>query len=414
MQEDGLMDTTGALPERVLDRLEALQRFVARPAVMDAIIVLLVLGFAGAQEENAPHAWTSVLNLALALPLLGRRRRPALVFAVIAAVALVQWRSGTQAGGDAAVLVALFTLGEYERRRRLIAAGVVIAEIGVVLAVARWAPADHRIGAGILLTGTVTAAWVLGVYMRTRRAYLSSVLERAATAEHERDQQALLAVVGERARISREMHDIVAHSLSVMIALSDGAAAAVDRDPEAARSTMGQASSLGRQALGEVRRLLGDAPSPGGPSAGSPGEPSAADLAPQPGIAQLEDLIAQVRAAGLAVELRVTGEQPELPPGVQLAVYRMIQEALTNVLKHAPDATRAVIDLRYRSGGIDLDVDNDDKPSAAAATSAPAGRGLAGMRERVAGFGGTLASGRRPDGGWRVAAHLPLVEVPAR
>jgi signal transduction histidine kinase len=99
---------------------------------------------------------------------------------------------------------------------------------------------------------------------------------------------------------------------------------------------------------------------------------------------------------------------------VQLAVYRMIQEALTNVLKHAPDASRAVIDLRYRSGGIDLDVDNDDQPSAAAATSTTAGRGLAGMRERVAGFGGTLASGRRPDGGWRVAAHLPLVEVPAR
>jgi signal transduction histidine kinase len=408
MQEDGLMKVAGGLPERVLDRLEALQRFVARPAVMDGIIVLLVLGFAWAQEENAPHVWTSVINLALALPLLGRRRRPALVFAVIAGVALVQWRIGTQAGGDAAVLVALFTLGEYERRRRLIAAGVVIAEIGVVLAVARWAPHDHRIGAGLLLTGTVTAAWVLGVYLRTRRAYLSSVLERAATAEHERDQQALLAVAGERARISREMHDIVAHSLSVMIALSDGAAAAVDRDPEAARTTMGQASSLGRQALGEVRRLLGDAH--------SPGEPSIADLAPQPGIAQLDDLITQVRAAGLAVELRVNGEQPELAPGMQLAVYRMIQEALTNVLKHAPDATRAVISLRYRSDGIDLDVDNDDKPDPAATGPAgsPAGRGLAGMRERVAVFGGTIESGRRTDGGWRVVAHLPVHQVPAR
>lgn len=401
------MDVAGGTHGRVLDRLEGLQRLLARPAVMDALIVVVCLAFAWAQQDDDVHVWISVINLALVLPLLWRRRRPALVFTVIAAVALVQWYSGTQAGGDAAVLVALFSLGEYEQRRWLIAAAVVVAEIGVVLAVARWAPVEHRIGAGILITGTVTAAWVLGVYMRTRRAYLSSVLERAATAEHERDQQALLAVAGERARISREMHDIVAHSLSVMIALSDGAAAAVDGDPEAARTTMGQASSLGRQALGEVRRLLGDTP--------SPAELGIADLTPQPGIAQLDDLITQVRAAGLAVELRVTGEQPELAPGVQLAVYRMIQEALTNVLKHAPEATRAVISLRHRSDGIDLDVDNDDRSAPRdRPAGSPAGRGLAGMRERVAVFGGTLEAGRRADGGWRVAARLPLHQATAR
>lgn len=417
-QQDRPMDHARELLERALHHIHALRRMLARPVVMDVAVVLLVLLFARAQDINDLHkglaSWTGVFDLALALPLLWRRRQPGLVFAVIAAVALVQWLSRTQAGGDFAVLVALYALGGYEPRRRLIAAGVVIAQIGVVLATIRWTPADNQITTGILLTGTVTAAWVLGVYSRTRRAYLRSVLERAATAERERDQQALIAVASERARISREMHDIVAHSLSVMIALSDGAAAAVARDPQAARTTMGQTSDLGRQALGEIRRLLGDEHPPG--ASGEPG-----DLAPQPGIAQLDDLVAQVRAAGLMLDLVVTGQQPKLAPGAQLAIYRMIQEALTNVLKHAPAATHATVTLCYRSGGIDIEVENDDGPAPlhrpGAAVPAPptmAGRGLAGMRERAAVFGGTVKYGRRDDGGWRVVSHLTLEETPAR
>jgi signal transduction histidine kinase len=391
-------------------RLDALRHVIARPVVMDVGVVLAVLLFARAQEINDLEAslisWSGAFDLALALPLLWRRHRPSLVFAVIAAIALVQWLCHVQAGGDFAVLVGLYALGGYERRRRLIAAGVVIAQIGVVLAVLRWAPPDNRLNTGILITGTVTAAWLMGVYSRTRRAYLSSILERAATAERERDQQALLAVTSERARISREMHDIVAHSLSVMIALNDGAAAAMTRDPEAARTTISQSSTLGRQALGEIRRLLGDEHSPGTI------EPD--DLAPQPGLAQLDDLVAQVRAAGLLVDLVVAGRQPELAPGAQLAVYRMIQEALTNVLKHAPAATHATVTVAYRSGGIDIEVENDDEPTAHPAPVTTAGRGLAGMRERAAVFGGTISYGRSTNGSWRVVAHLPLNEpIPA-
>jgi signal transduction histidine kinase len=254
----------------------------------------------------------------------------------------------------------------------------------------------------------VTAALVLGVYSRTRRAYLVSVLDRATTAERERDQQSQLAAAGERARISREMHDIVAHSLSVMIALSDGAAATIRSDPEAAETTMGQASALGRQALGEVRRLLGDQ-HPAGDS------PDPLDLAPQPGIAQLDELVGRVRSAGLTVGFQVTGRQPDLAPGIQLAVYRMVQEALTNVLKHAPSATRATVALHYRPGEIEIQVENDDEsPPGAPAPAAGTGRGLAGMRERAAVFGGSIQAGRRADGGWRVVSHLPVDQVVPR
>ncbi|MGI4895855.1 MAG: sensor histidine kinase [Janthinobacterium lividum] len=404
------MDVIGGQPEPATGRLGVLRRFLRRPVLMDVVVVVLVLGLARAQEtEDLPGVytpWMSVFDLALALPLLWRRRRPALVFAIISLVALLQWLTATQAGGDFAVLVALFALGGYERRRRFIAAGVVVAQVGIVLAVLRWAPIEHRFSAATLLTGTVTAAWVLGVYTRTRRAYLSSVLERAATAERERDQQAMLAVAAERSRISQEMHDIVAHSLSVMIALSDGAGAAIERDPEAARTTMGQASALGRQALGEVRRLLSDEHTPNGLGDG--------EMVPQPGIAQIDDLVAQVRCAGLPVDLRVSGEPAELAPGAQLAVYRMIQEALTNVLKHAPAAEHATVSLRYHRGGVVLEVENDDTsaPQRRMVSLTSAGRGLTGMRERAAVFGGTVDFGRRNEGGWRIVSHLPLEEAP--
>jgi signal transduction histidine kinase len=406
------MDFAGRLQESARGRLEAFRRAITHPYVIDAGVVLMVLTFALAESGHDAHGHLTVqavgFGLALSLPLIWRRRRPGPVFTVIAAIALVQWLTETPLGADIAVLIALHALGSYEPRRWRLVAAVLVALLGVGLAVVRWAPAGEQITSTILLTGTVTAALVLGVYSRTRRAYLRSVLDRATTAERERDHQAQLAAAGERARISREMHDIVAHSLSVMIALSDGAAATIRSDPAAAETTMGQASALGRQALGEVRRLLGDEQ-----PAGEPQDPL--DLAPQPGIAQLDELVDRVRSAGLTVEFRVGGQQPDLPPGIQLAVYRMVQEALTNVLKHAPSATRARVALHYGSGVIDIQVENDDdSPPRAPAPEAGTGRGLAGMRERAAVFGGTIEVGRLVDGGWRVVSHLPVDEVGPR
>ena len=381
----------------------------ARRPVLDVLVVLFVLSFARGNEHwgddasNSLTATTWIIDLALILPLIGRRRWPAQVFGLIAAVALVQWLMNVQIGGDLAVLFSLYAVAAYETRRWAIIAAAAIAELGVVMAAIRWAPnaSANAFTNALLLTATTTAALALGFYFRTRRAYLASVLERAATAERERDQQALIATATERARISREMHDIVAHSLSVMIALGDGAAIAATRSPEDARAAMLQSSALGRQALGEMRRLLG----------GLNGDDIPADasaLTPQPGIADLDELIQQVRSAGPEVDLLIVGHPPDLAPGAQLTIYRMVQEALTNVLKHAPAATRATVTLRYGSTGVDIEVDNDDGGRPAVPTAAGPGHGLTGMRQRAAVFGGTVEAGRHSDGRWRVTTHLAL------
>ncbi len=374
--------------------------------VVDIAVVALTLVFGlgndlvshNPQRPRAPWAWA--FDLALALPLLLRRRHPALVFFAVSAIALVEWLTDVQAAGAVAILVALYALGLYERRWAVVAVALVIAATGVVMVMTRWAPPTHRIGSAVLMTGTVTAALVLGVYVRTRRSYVLSVLERAATAERERDQQAVIASAAERARISREMHDIVAHSLSVMIALSDGAAMSVERTPAAARDAMEKSSLAGRQALEEMRRLLGVLR-----------DPEVLELAPQPGLVQVDELIASVRAAGLEVDLVVTGHPATLLPGAQLAAYRLIQESLTNVLKHAPGAQRATVRISYGEGTVDIDVENDDAPGSAPASESTRGQGLTGMRERAALFGGTLAAGRRPDGGWSVRSRLHVDDI---
>ncbi len=369
--------------------------------IWDVVVVVALAALSvgadvfGPEHATPVHGWA--FDLALALPLLVRRRWAAEVFLLISAIALLQWGTGSLVRGDLAVLIALYGVGAYERRRWFVGVAAGIAEIGVLLAVARWAPPGQRLNGFVLLTGTVTAAWVIGAYVRTRRAYLGSLLDRAATAERDRDQQGRIAVAAERARIAREMHDVVAHSLSVMIALTEGAAASTPSAPEEARQAMGQASSVGRQALAEMRRMLGVLRSD-----------AEADLTPQPDDGQLEDLIGRIRSAGLAVELVVTGEPHHSPAGAQLAVYRIVQESLTNVLKHAPGATRAVVTLRYEPSGIDVDVGNDDR--APLPGVGDPGHGLTGMRERAAVYGGVVNAGRRPDGGWLVSTRLHLDE----
>jgi signal transduction histidine kinase len=373
---------------------------LAVPATVLAALLFAVLhDFVGRDAENA--WWVLLFDVVLALPLFLRRRWPAGTFLAVAALALVQWLGGVFAAGDIAVLVALYSVGAYARREAVVAAAL-ISELGVVLAVARWAPSGQVVTSALGMTGTVTAAWVLGVYVRTRRAYIASVLERAATAERESDQQALLATAAERARISREMHDIVAHSLSVIIALNDGAAASVRDSPVEAEEAVRLAASLGRESLGEVRRLLG-----------ADHDVSASDRVPAPGLAQLDDLAASVRAAGLAVDLAMEGQPVDVPPSAQLTIYRMVQEALTNVLKHEPQARRAVVTVRYLPTEVEVEVVNDG-PVAAVDPMARAvthlGQGLNGMRERVGMFSGTVEAAPRVGGGWRVASRLVLDE----
>jgi signal transduction histidine kinase len=372
----------------------------AHPIGADALLAIglalaAVLGDVYGHDHRSAAApgW----DVLLAAPIVLRRRAPATAAAALGAICLAQWLTDVLANGDLIVLVMLYSLGAWEKRRWLLAGSLLIAELGVVLAVTRWAPGPHQWLSGLMATGTVTAAVVIGLYVRTRRAYLASMIERAETAERDRDRQAQMAVAEERTRMAREMHDVIAHSLAVMITLNDAAAAVAD--PGTVRETVTQASDVGRQALREMQRMLGVLRNAG-----------PAELVPQPGAAQLADLAALVRSAGLSVQLAVTGNPAELAPTTQLTIYRIVQESLTNVLKHGRDVTRVDVSVTCREGRVGLRIANDGHAGVPADPS-PRGHGLAGIRERAALYDGQLRAGPTPGGGWEVHADLRLAET---
>jgi signal transduction histidine kinase len=247
------------------------------------------------------------------------------------------------------------------------------------------------------LSGATTAAALLGLNTRARQAKLAALHERARELERQRDQQSALAVAEERSRIAREMHDIVTHNLSVMVALADGAVYASEHAPAKATAAMRQSAETGRQALTDMRRFLGVLRAD---------EPDALRH-PQPGLGALDALAAQVRAAGLPCELTLTGSSAGISPGAQLTVYRLVQESLTNTLKHSAPGARATVAVACAPGTVRVEV-RDDGRAAVPATGSGGGHGLAGMRERVAAYGGELTAGPLPGGGWRVAATLDL------
>jgi signal transduction histidine kinase len=400
----------GTRPERAAARgvLAWRDRFLAwarrHPRLTDAALVAVLLWQAGPRVtdiRSIGQAWSLALIPALLLPLVWRRRAPTVVFVIIAALAVVQLFTSQELTDDVALLVAFYTVAVYEPPRRTLAAAGAL-EIGAVLVVARdISPSTKQFWTWALISGLVTAAGFIGYYARNRRAYLASLVDRAARLEREREREAQLAASTERVRIAREMHDIVAHNIAVMIALSDGAAYTAREDPGQAVTLMGEISATGRSALSEMRRLLGVMRQSAAPASGH---------APQPTLADVDDLLATVRAVGLPVRLTVTGRPFPLPPSAQLALYRMIQEALTNSLKHAA-ATSAQIRLTYLPGEVGLEVTDDGQPGAEPANGIAAGHGVAGMRERAAVFGGEVSAGPGPDGGWRV--HTVLRVGPA-
>jgi signal transduction histidine kinase len=363
------------------------KRLIRQPLAADLLLVLVILAVG---EAGASGADARLFTIALVAPLLWRRRAPFPVFCAIAAVAFAHWVADISLSADVALLVATYTVAAQEPRGRLIAACAIL-ELGVVLAVARWS-GDAPVSGFVLLTGMTTAAVVLGLNVRTRRAYTAALEERAAQLERERDQQGRLAAADERARIAREMHDIVAHNLSVMIALADGAGFMAQRDPARSEAAMEKVSATGRHALADMRRLLGVLR-----------DDDAVALTPQPGLSDLDALLEQVRGAGLRATLETSGAPIALGAGAELAVYRLVQEALTNTLKHAGSGAHAVVRLHYEADGVEVEVsdDGDRRPRVS-----PAGQGLAGMRERAAVHGGELEAGPGPEGGWRVRARL--------
>jgi signal transduction histidine kinase len=415
------------------------------PLVVDSALVVLLIMLSPpvliAGRLGHP-AGSAAVVAGLLVPLVWRRRAPFAVFLVVAAAAFVQWLFLGPMDADLALFIAFYTVAAYQRPRHiLIAAGLL--EAGAVLAAVRYAPPGFAFWSWVFITGTSAAAGFLGYNIRTRRAYLAALEDRAARLERERDQQAQLAASAERARIAREMHDIIAHNLAVMIALADGAAYTAPTSLDQAVSVMGQVSDTGRSALTDMRRLLGVMREPAAPGrpAGGPGRPgehgaghgsggeqgpggedtAAAEIipaaslsgygsgsgrAPQPTLADLDDLLATVRGAGLAVRLSESGSRPAAA-AAELAAYRIIQESLTNTLKHGR-ATAARIRITYQPRAIELDLTDDGRPGPGGGTGPGPGHGLAGMSERAAVFGGTVTAGPRPGGGWRVHATLNL------
>ena len=332
-----------------------------------------------------------LFQLALIVPLVWRRKAPSTVFAIIASVALVQWSVTVPLPADAALLVALFTLAVHDTpRRALIGAGVL--EVGVIMASVRWSPAGDNPKSVIFLSGLVAAALFIGMTLRTWRAYMDSLLERADRLEFERDQQAQLAAAAERSRIAREMHDVVAHNVSIMVTLADGAGAVASSNPVQAKEAMAEVSAAGRLALTDMRHLLGVLRTDGLP----------ADRAPQPQLEGIPKLVDGVRCTGLDVELSEQGSTFDMPPGVALTIYRIIQESLTNILKHADRPSTAQIVIAFASPYVDLSIRDDGRP----AKHGIDGHGIGGMRERAAMCEGQLEAGPRPEGGWEVKTRI--------
>ena len=406
---------------RVWERLRAFDRRYATYvdiALAAALFVLCAGWFTEAGGAN-PNLW---LVAALTFPLVFRRRAPMAVFLAIAAVAFVQWLVTGPALADAALLVAIYTVA-VESDWVLVAAAAAVLETGVVMATVRWRPTGSDFKSFVFLTGLAFAALLAGVVVRALRSQLDWLAERAQRLELERDQQASLAAAAERARIAREMHDVVSHNIQVMVTLADAAAAAQVSDPERAAEVMHEVSSTGRQALTDMRRMVGVLRDE--PAAGAANGSERPSLAPQPGLGELNALVERVRGTGLDVAVEQSGRPFPVSGAAGLTVYRIVQEALTNALKHAEEPASVQVRLEFSDPDISVRVTDDGRtavPVPADGNGHPGangngrasggGHGVAGMMERAAAFGGTLEAGPRPAGGWEVAATLRDCKAP--
>ncbi|NUU20829.1 MAG: two-component sensor histidine kinase [Streptomycetaceae bacterium] len=396
-------------------------------AVVDAMADGPMGGIRGGEPGRV--LWWSA-TAAMLLAVVVRRRRPAAMLAVATASAAVHLaQSAPVMVVDAGVLILLYSVAAHTRR--VVSLG---ALAGLVVLVAGWSvytALDGRTVRGLPSTvvqlsqrtagpdgpeevtmlrsdpwsntwNTVTvfglaltAAWAVGSGARSRRAYLGQLHERAADLERERDQQAALAVAAERGRISREMHDVVAHGLSVIVIQAQGGAAALGNRPDDTRAALDTIVGIGRDSLAEMRRVLGAMDEPGDA------------WRPRPGLAQLPELLGRVRRTGTRVRLRVEGEPGALPSAVDLSAYRIVQEALTNTMKHADDGASADVLIAYADTELRIEI-RDDGRAAAPVVPDHGGNGLRGMRERARLLGGRLTAGPVPQGGFAVRATLPF------
>ncbi|MET8830058.1 sensor histidine kinase [Streptomyces sp. NPDC004610] len=396
--------------------MQRLYDFIRRhPTWVDGFWALVLVGISvmssvATQPETGTDAPWLIIPVALLLGLVVtlRRRLPEqmLILAVVIGVAQLALDVSTSVA-DFAMLVIVYTVAANGARwasRFALIGGLCAAPI----AQARWPMAEAspagNVAVAVLQTVPFALAWVLGDSLRTRRAYFAQLEERAARLEKEREAQAKVAVAAERARIARELHDVVAHNVSVMVVQADGAAYVLDAAPDQAKKALETISSTGRQALAEMRRLLGVLRTGEHQESG--------EYVPQPDVQQIEDLVEQCRTAGLPVDFKVEGTPRPLPSGVELTAYRIVQEALTNTRKHGGPNAGASVRLVYFDDGLGLLVEDDGKGAPhelyEEGGADGQGHGLIGMRERIGMVGGTLDAGPRPGGGFRISALLPL------
>jgi signal transduction histidine kinase len=377
---------------------------LARRYWFDAVVLAMAgIGVTGAilgrGHEIGPEGplWFDVLAmLVIVLPLLARRRFPfGAPAAVGIAAALISFVDKTLVPFDGVTFLvgcaALFLVGSLRDRAQAVA-GLVVAEGALAVVVH-----NHRTsGVGNFVVGTIIFAivWTIAFGVGRKSVEADEARERAFKAEREREERARSAVAEERARIARELHDVVGHSVSVMTVQASGVRRLLRPDQDREREALLVVERTGREALAEMRRMVGVLRRP----------EEAPALAPQPSLDHLNRLVAQAREAGLPVELRIEGEAIQLPAGVDLTAYRLVQEGLTNVVKHA-QATRAEVFVSYGDGYLEVTVKDDGK---GLGNGDGGGHGLVGMRERVSVYGGELDAGPQPSGGYRLRAKLPL------
>lgn len=396
--------------------MQRLYDFIRRhPTGVDVFWAVFLLGLSGMSMVSGMYdagreeivAVPVALGLSAVVAL--RRKAPEKMLLLAILVGVVQLVFDVRPGiADFAMLVITYTVATVGERwaSRL---ALVCSLSAAALSQLRWEAEPggswpQVVFVTIIMTVPFVLAWVLGDSLRTRRAYFDQLEERAARLEREREAQSKVAVAAERARIARELHDVVAHNVSVMVVQADGAAYVMDTAPDQAKQALETISSTGRQALAEMRRLLGVLRTGDAPESG--------EYVPQPDVEQIEDLVAQVRQTGLAVDFKVEGTPRPLPSGVELTAYRVVQEALTNTRKHGGPDAGASVRLVYFDDGLGLLIEDDGRGAAHElyedGGADGAGHGMIGMRERVGMVGGTLDAGPRPGGGFRISALLPL------
>jgi signal transduction histidine kinase len=370
--------------------------------VIDALLATFFVGLCliahfTASQGNVHYrdasAWSVFLTLGATVPYYFRRRAPLAVLLISAGFVVALTVGEYQTGATPTVLlVGMYTVAAYSSfRQRLIGATAIVVGLGVVAA----SGPPGLDGASIIFNYVLfTAGYFLGATIRNRRLYTQQLEERAAQLERERDEQAKRAVSEERLRIAQDLHDVVAHSMGVIAVQAGVGAHVIDNDPVEAKKSLEAISLTSRTTLAEIRRMLGVLR-----------DDARAEYAPAPGLVDLERLVQQICAAGVDTHVTFVGTRAEIPHGVDLTAYRIVQESLTNVLKHGGPNVHVDVTVRYEPQALALEVVDDGRGVNGRATDG--GHGLTGMRERVGVYGGSFEAGPRASGGFRVAVRLP-------